>query len=270
MTNRVFIPGGEWLYIKLYTGQLYADELLTKWLSPLYDSFAMTHIVGKMFFLRYMDADYHLRIRFHIPHSTDLGIVLNMIYKSLLPYTDSHLIWKTEIGTYEREIERYSAEHIESIEQIFSCDSYYTLHSLVMFQPEDRWKLSCRYIEHFFAALRYTLVEKIETMRIMQEQFRKEQRIDNIAYTHELNRKYRSLRNDLENTIANCPFDNHYEALCKIITESNIVGMSKCACDVIHMINNRIFISFPRQNEAVLYYYLYKTYSSLLARNHEK
>lgn len=269
MTNRVFLPGGEWLYLRIYTGILCADELLTKWLSPLYESFLKTHLVGEMFFLRYMDADYHLRIRFHLPNNTDFGNALNVIFKSLQPYTDCHLIWKTEIGTYEREIERYSADYVESVEQIFSCDSYYTLQSLVMFQPEDRWKLSCRFVEHLFAALRYTIVEKTATMKIMQEQFRKEQRIDNNLFAHELNRRYRGLRKEIESTIANCPFDNHYEDLCKIITEDNITGISKCVCDVIHMINNRIFISFPRQNEAVLYYYLYKTYSSLLARDHE-
>lgn len=35
MIKRTFLPGSEWVYLKLYTGAKTADELLTDYISPL-------------------------------------------------------------------------------------------------------------------------------------------------------------------------------------------------------------------------------------------
>lgn len=268
MINRTFIPGSEWLYLRLYTGKLSADDILMKWLLPVYNSLVQSESIVNMFFLRYMDPEYHLRIRFQIRQKC-FAYVMEIIKDSLLPYIENNIIWKVEFGTYEREIERYSSECIENIEKIFACDSLYSLKSMVFYIPSTRWKLSCTYIEQLFSILKYSLPQKASTMDKMQKSFRKELGIDDSNFTHKLNYNYRALRGDIEEIMSH-PFDEHFYELSKIINSENSIQISKHVCDIIHMINNRLFLAFPRQNEAVLYYYLYKTYSSQLARTHEK
>lgn len=269
MLKRTFIPGSEWLYLKLYSGKLSADAILTGWLLPAYNNLVHSQLVTKMFYLRYADPDTHLRVRFHLVDPRYLGKVLTIIHKTLQPYSDNGTIWKIELGTYEREIERYGGSCIEQIEAIFACDSFFIIQDLATCPPSERWKMACKYIEQLFDVLKFTLTERMSTMNTMQASFRKEKGLDSVASIHKLNHNYRLLRKTIEESLAAHKHDEHYLALSRIITTDVASRITRCVPDIIHMINNRIFVSFPRHNEAVLYYFLFKSYSSLIARANE-
>lgn len=270
MTKRTFIPGSEWLYLRLYTGKLSADTILTEWLLPTYNALISSRLVLKMFFLRFADPEFHLRIRFLLSNKTLCGEALGVIYSTLQSYSESGIVWKIEIGTYEREIERYAGVDIEHIEAIFACDSIYTIRSLESFSPSERWKLSCTYIEQLFDALEFPLSKRRSTMETMQSLFRKEKKLDSPTRINRLNLQYRKLRKSVEEMLSIHMHDEHYIALSRIIKQDTSNRTALYVADIIHMINNRIFVSFPRHNEAVLYYYLFKSYSSLVARSNEQ
>jgi len=58
--KRTFIPGDEWLYIKLYTGYKTADTILTEILPEIISKLKDEQLIDKWFFIRYYDPHYHL------------------------------------------------------------------------------------------------------------------------------------------------------------------------------------------------------------------
>ncbi|MEF9476554.1 thiopeptide-type bacteriocin biosynthesis protein [Chryseobacterium sp. 1B4] len=58
------IPGGNWIYYKLYMGTKSADEILEDKIKPLADQLIEENVIDQWFFIRYNDPKYHLRIRF--------------------------------------------------------------------------------------------------------------------------------------------------------------------------------------------------------------
>lgn len=269
MTRRVYIPGSEWLYIKLYTGAASADRLLVKWLCPLYEKLLQNDIVSKMFYIRYYDSGYHLRIRFLLNDTNKYQQLIKEMSSSLQSLVDANIIWKIEVGTYEREIERYGKENIEILEAVFACDSYYIMNSLEIIPVSDRWKLSCLYIEQLFDVLQFSPEKRFETLNEMQLSFRNEMGLLDSKSAQTLNKKYRTLRPIIDSILAHKNKDSHYLALSDILIPKNVEKVENNVSDIIHLLNNRIFVSFHRQNEAVLYYLLYKKYQSIIIRANE-
>ena len=62
---RRFLPGSEWLYLKVYTGSTTADAVLRTYLAPVIATAMRQGLARRWFFLRYGDPDWHLRVRFH-------------------------------------------------------------------------------------------------------------------------------------------------------------------------------------------------------------
>src|SRR6185436_7859592 len=62
--QRVFVPGSEWLYARLYTGHSGVDRLLTGPIDQLVDELTQEGAIDRWFFLRYADPDpeWHLRV----------------------------------------------------------------------------------------------------------------------------------------------------------------------------------------------------------------
>lgn len=60
--HRTFIPGSQWVYIKLYTGEKTADDLLIQVIAPVIKKVQKAQHIKKWFFIRYSDPDFHLRI----------------------------------------------------------------------------------------------------------------------------------------------------------------------------------------------------------------
>ena len=69
--KRKFIFGSEWLYYKIYLGKKTADLLLVH-LKPLIEKLLYQQKISHWFFIKYEDPDNHLRLRFHIPDSSNL------------------------------------------------------------------------------------------------------------------------------------------------------------------------------------------------------
>ena len=131
---RAFLPGSEWLYAKLYTGQATADALLRDLVAPLVAG------ADRWFFLRYGDPDWHLRLRMR----GDAGALLPALHAAAERERAAGRLWRLELGTYEREIERYGgAAAIDACEEIFQADSEAALAIVAAGASQDRrWRLA--------------------------------------------------------------------------------------------------------------------------------
>lgn len=123
--KRVFPPGSEWIYFKIYCGAFVSDRIITDVLGTVGESLVERKKIDQYFFVRYNDPHYHLRFRVHL---TDTSIanyteILSEIYDLLNPYISSRVIWKTQLDTYIRELERYGSDSMLLSEKLFFLDS---------------------------------------------------------------------------------------------------------------------------------------------------
>ncbi|HTS44400.1 MAG TPA: thiopeptide-type bacteriocin biosynthesis protein, partial [Puia sp.] len=124
-TKRIFMPGDEWLYYKIYSGPKFLEELL---LNQIYD---LTHLlkanaqIDKFFFIRYSDDDgYHLRIRYHFTDAGNICNALGLVTEMMGPFVENRIVWKICIDSYSRELERYGKDAIELVETVFDISSF--------------------------------------------------------------------------------------------------------------------------------------------------
>jgi lantibiotic biosynthesis protein len=141
--RRTFPPGSEWTYLKLYTGPASADSLLREMIAPLAHELISSGAADRWFFLRFGDPRFHLRVRFHGDDPAVLGSVQQLAARAL----EAGLAQNAELGTYQREIERYGgADGMLVAERLFHADSDAVVALLDMFEPgerggEERWQI---------------------------------------------------------------------------------------------------------------------------------
>lgn len=123
VSDRAYLPGGDWLYAKIYADPGRHTELLTQHLPAL---------PGDWFFLRYRDDRPHLRVRFHGSASTLNGEILPALSAWAAELMDVGIISDLALDTYRPETERYGGPlAIEAAERLFFADTQSVLAQLV-------------------------------------------------------------------------------------------------------------------------------------------
>lgn len=121
---RIFPPGSEWLYAKIYTGTATADQVLREELAPLAAEALAAGAARSWFFIRYGDPGWHLRLRFRGEPEALLGGVLPALQGLFARLLDAGTAWKLQLDTYEREVERYGGEEgVALSEELFFHDT---------------------------------------------------------------------------------------------------------------------------------------------------
>lgn len=101
------LPGSDWLYLRIHGGPNVLDRLLGDTFMPLAERQRGAGSCANWFFIRYGDPDWHLRLRFHGRPSRLTGEVLPEWQALLARLRAEGQVARVEIGTYEREVERY-------------------------------------------------------------------------------------------------------------------------------------------------------------------
>ena len=292
MVQRTFIPGSEWLYFKIYTGYKTADEMLIRVIAPFVKDLFTQRCIDGFFFIRYSDPDFHIRFRLHIPSLENYGIIMHEFHQRFGNEIETGNVVKIMCDTYVREIERYGAQTMEMLEELFRIDSMTImglLSRLANISGSEResahWKLSLLLLDDSLAAFGYDLPEKARITSQMAESFKKEFGFTTHAYTKQLNDKYRVQRDEIEQTVHSrkdfTDFEHALEERRKAFRQiaQNILSVSKSGGTVVidnllrsiqHMTMNRWFRSRNRQHELIIYDFLGKCYISALAQNRMK
>ena len=282
---RTFPPGSEWVYFKLYCGSKSADSVLTRCIAPLAKELITNQKADKWFFIRYADPKEHLRIRFHATSPEMAKEIMADFYKAIANFEEKNLIWKVQLDTYQRELERYEGENIENAESLFYFDSRTMADAIQILNEktdeELRWIFAIRNMDVLLNDFGYLLTEKLDLFTTLKTSFSNEFGGDkNLKLS--LDKKFRDNRPAI-NTILNYNKDiisPHYplflllknrsranqpivEHLKSNISPAAINGLMQ---SFIHMTCNRIFRTKQRQHELVVYDFLFRYYGSELAK----
>lgn len=287
--KRAFIIGDEWLYYKFYTGPKTADLILTELIKPTAELFLSNNMIDRWFFIRYADPKIHTRLRFHITDPQYTGTIINEMRDAITPFIEQSLIYKIQIDTYEREVERYGLLTMELTEKYFFHDSRMIVDMLSLIEGDEgeriRWLFGLRIIDTMLDDFQFTMEQKYELVTMLREGFGREFNM-NKSLKDQLERKFRNDRAQIDE-ILNRKNDEVSEIfqLFELINQKsqNVQPLTQELLELqksnrlemklndllgsySHMMINRLFKSKQRLHELALYDFLHRYYKSEIAR----
>lgn len=285
--ERTFIPGSKWLYVKIYAGIKTCDDILTKDIGFIVTKLKKERVIKEWFFIRYMDPNPHLRVRFLLNDNREFTNVISLLYKRFEKQI-GFSIWKIQFDTYTRELERYGKVAIEESESLFHLDSCCILSIIKRINKEKnegnlRWIACLKLLDNLMNDFHLEDPQKLVLLMKISEDFKKEFGFGkNIEI---FKSKYRThsaiIKNVITGNFIGPMFETIYRHLAKKskltvpivdqlvakINKSKDPSMlTKIISSHMHMSVNRLFITKNRHYELIIYDFLYNYYKSKLAR----
>ena len=289
--KRIFFPGSEWLYFKIYSGAKSIDTILSTTIHTFTEKAISNNLFEHFFFIRYYDeSGLHFRIRFFnsdIKKNNDLYFEF---MQTLQPHLNNGIVEKVLLDTYKRELERYHFDLVNDSELLFCNDSRCVLNFLSLINGIDaeeyRFLFGIRGIDTLLSDFGLNLEEKHSLIKQLQEGFFQEFGGQEVL-KKQLNDRFRKYRkfieshmdpaNDIENeieeaveifrvrSINNVPIINKILAQLELTDNPKNIVMDLLA-SYIHMYINRLFIAKQRKYELVVYHFLERFYHSKKGR----
>ncbi len=276
--KRTFTPGEEWLYFKLYTGTKTGGKVLQDVIDPLVHNLKENGLIEKWHFIRFRDPDFHIRLRFLVKdNAVNNSKIIEKLNQAIKSYVDTYAIWKVEISTYNRELERYGDELIIPSESVFHSDSDLVLKILNLAKntsSEVSWLPILKTIDNLYEIHQFSLEEKANHINGLYDAFLKEFNGDK-TLKKQIEAKFRKFKNDIAFLMEDSStkiaevLENHNEKLYKDLGENSnqlIKQMKSNITSYIHMHVNRFSITNPRMHELVFYGLLSKYYKMRLGK----
>ena len=199
------------------------------------------------------------------------------------------LVWKIQIDTYNRELERYGYNLIDEAETIFYYDSECILSIIQKLNTSryenHRWMIALTLIDSFLSDFSFELHEKLQFIENLSQSFKSEFGF-NEYNSKQFNVKYRENKNLIETVMYNKKTSDNFSRYLKPIKERSenlrptiyklslklkkadkSVSMKTLVSSYIHMSLNRLFLSKNRIHELVLYDFLKRYYTSEIAKS---
>jgi thiopeptide-type bacteriocin biosynthesis protein len=287
---RSFLPGSEWLYAKIYASPSHMDRMLTEAIRPLVEKVLSAGEVDGWFFIRYSDPHLHLRLRFHGDPQALSRDLLPQLWECTNPEIQRGTLWRIQLDTYEREVERYGGlAGIDIAERLFQLDSDLVLELLSLLRLAGgtaiRWQAAFYTVDRLLSGLGFSLNEKQELVNKLGSYYERNFSVDQ-RYKKQISEKFRKERSTLEKIIGasgeldlfppqvHLAVGSYMERLKTIraeLEEKRQAGeltqaIPELASSYVHMHLNRMFRSAQNAQEMVLYDFLARTYDSKLAK----
>lgn len=284
--TRTFAPGSDWLYVKFYMGSATADHLLCELVAPAVVSAIESGAADTWFFVRYGDPDWHIRLRLHGMPEALWGRVLPSLHAALAPHMAGGRVWRVQLDTYERELERYGGvEAAEVAERLFQADSVAALDIVNYYRGDGGAQARCRLAilgaDMLLSDFGFDLETKRRVVAGVRGALFREFQCD-AEFRRQLGKKYRGERADVEMLLGQDGSRNDYlergvSALGRRSLQiASLVGqlrrygsegllsrpLEELAASYIHMHLNRVLRSDHRAQELVIYDSLYRVYES--------
>lgn len=285
--TRYFGPGSEWLSIKIYAKKSTAESILTSIISPLLKQGMSDGLFKQWFFIRYGDEDWHIRLRLFGEPAKLYGQMLPLLNEKLAPLLSCQRIHRIELSTYQREIERYGGyKAIIYAEKIFQADSEMVLNTMQLvdqYGESVRWRMAVIGVDAILNAFGYDLAKKLALISQIRKIFGVEFR-ENASIREELGRKYREYSHQILNDLqpdASSPIESPFREMTDLkndflskvkpiaselfqLKENGMLDndIDALLSSLLHMFNNRVFKSYAREQEFVVYDILRRFYLS--------
>ncbi|MDR0230821.1 MAG: thiopeptide-type bacteriocin biosynthesis protein [Dysgonamonadaceae bacterium] len=281
--QRTFIPGSQWVYFKFYTGEKTADDILIKAIAPILKKLQKKQTLEKWFFIRYSDPNFHLRIRLLVCDTQYIGEVIQLFCQQLGRWNDDHLLWKVQLDTYNRELERYGKYLIEESESFFHADSNCILSIIKKLNGNEnyRWMIALKLIDELLSDFGLNMEEKQKLMEILSKSYKVEFGFNDYN-SKQFNTKFRENKSIVESVLNNAlnetAFISLFQAIKKRTKElipiveqikikskkdNNVNDLLK---SYLHMMLIRLFRSKNRMHEMILYDFMFRYYTSEIAK----
>ena len=290
---RSFPPGTEWLYAKLYAGAGVADDVLRDVVAAVVAQAREHGAADRWFFVRYADPEWHLRVRFHGEPARLHRELLPMLTSAAADAVARGLVWRVQLDTYEREVERYGgATGVALAEELFCADSDAVLELLRALRGEAgaaaRWRLLLRGMDQLADDLGLSLERKLALVRGCRDSFARELGADAVL-ERRLGDKFRTERPALEALLAGEAADDPSlasglaaltrrserirEIAARLRSASDqgalALPVEALASSYLHMHANRVLRGAARAQELVLYDFLERLYTGRVARRRQ-
>lgn len=176
--RRVFPPGDEWFFLKIYCATVSADRLLRQVVAPLAALHREREPDEPWFFLRYSDPENHLRARFRGAPET-LRLLDERAAALLRPFFREGLAHRLAVDTYVRETERYGGGRgMELAERWFRLDSEAALRVVEAVEASGaeglRWQATLLGFDRLLGDFGLALPERREVIGKARENFGRE------------------------------------------------------------------------------------------------
>jgi len=251
---------------------------------------------GRWFFIRYMDPEPHVRVRFHGDPAALRGNVLPALEAALGPLAETGAVRKVMLDTYVRELERYGGDRgIELAEDLFWHDSEAVLGIVELLDGDAggiaRWKLCVRGIESLLDTLGFDAETRAKVFADAKDSLGREMRADTFLWT-KIGDRFTSERAELDVMFTrDAERDAQHElapgfellarrdaALAPIAAELRrrdaggelVPALRDIAWSLCHMHANRLLHASQRAQELVIYDFLRRLHASRRARDKQK
>jgi thiopeptide-type bacteriocin biosynthesis protein len=271
--KRSFLPGEEWLYIKLYAHYSLTDEILLNFISPLIRKYKKDNPEFKWFFIRYLDPGHHLRLRFYTGSKPSYELLSDIIHK-LQPWSEEGKVSDVILDSYQRELEKYSVELMDDVERFFYRDTEFILFIFSQNELSTSFKLSFA-VSSSLQIIQFFIRDKQErteflnnALQNMSAEFNREKDV-----VRKMDVKYRNFQPQLiagQKKLAEYknrkPYADYIMMMNMLI--SKLGGWSREArynllINLVHIHINRIFENTPREYEYLIYHFMRKHQSFL-------
>lgn len=267
--QRIFVPGDQWLYYKIYCGARTADRIILEFVKPMALELFARGLIDKWFFIRYQDPEEHLRIRFLMKSNEYVSQIMHVFNESTRGYVEASIIHKVQLDTYQREIERYGQITMEVSESFFHEESQAVIELIeeaneIMFFVKVLSRINS-YLNEFG----FSLDEKIAFTEVNKEAYKKEFQV-NKFFTKEVEKKYKRIGDQIkeelqsEKELLGSNVQEYIQEILKIKHKKQLeVTFEDLLSSYIHMFVNRAFRSKQRLYELVVYSLLVKYYKEV-------
>lgn len=288
ISDRHQMPGGSWLYIKIYCGFKIADQILSNKIYPVCKKFLSKMEIDKFFFIRYNDPEHHIRLRVFKSLNPNFWEFIGELNYELKELIENRLVIKVQLDTYHREIERYGVNNIDNTETLFYINSNSVLDYIrngMDTKHSQRWKVAIKSVDMFLNDFDLKIEQKINFVKMRRENYflhygySSEQRKAFSNKYHSSKKLIEAILNDdsLEENNQNIDIrffriqTEQYSNLIQRVIENCQTNGNSSLYDwlgsYIHMFINRLFITDQVAHEIIIYDYLFRYYESLIARN---
>ena len=173
--DNVRVPLSVAIYVKAYVSDADADDVLLGLQKNFIDVAHKSGGLDKWFFIRYIDPEPHLRLRFFPIDGDRFGELLLQLVRHLEQFQASGLVKRIELCNYERELVRYGGpSRIKLSEQLFHIDSELALMIIGAAPRLDRWKLCVWAVHAFLCDLEYAPVQAHRCILYIANKFKAE------------------------------------------------------------------------------------------------
>lgn len=273
--QRIFFPGSEWLYIKLYTNEINTNSIIISIAISIAENFKISSLIKQWFYIRYSDPENHIRLRIQLFNESDMYKVLSFINNVLNHSLKNTIIWKIQIDTYDREIERYGENRIDISEMIFCLESKFI--PMVLSYKDENLLLytSILITDKYLDCFKLDLSRKLEFMSSLSNLFNNEFNVQ----SKNVNKICLEYKHVVEKLLEDNLFSRNWGSInlelnrlvClvnQLLLKNNVLYLDNSFINShIHMLNNRLFTKDNRLYELIIYNIMCKYYSSKIVRD---